>query len=318
MPRKSTTAKTAATEKKPKTTASKAKSAAKTTQTESSKIKSPEEIQRLKYEIWNDISPTGATALESLSVAAAANVIVAEGDSWFDYPPGLDILDNLKRNHGYKIHKVAQAGDSLENMSYGTDIRRNFSRRIPPIYETLEAVSRYRPKVFLLSAGGNDIAGAELESYLNHSDSGMTPIREDYAKYIFSEVARTAYENILRQVWTIDPAIHIISHGYGYAIPDGRGIYNVFGWFTFIGPWLRPAFAKKNITNTTTAESIIKQLVDKFNDMLAGLDQKYANFHYLDLRNEIKRNGWANELHLYDEGYQRVAEIFHQEIKKYQ
>jgi hypothetical protein len=278
------------------------------------KIKSPEEVQRLKYEIWNDILPSGATNLESLE--SAASVIVAEGDSWFDYPPGLDILDNLKRRHNYNIYKVAEAGDSLENMSFGTKTNRNFSRRTPPLEETLRAITKYRPKVFLLSAGGNDIAGAELESYLNHGDSGLQPLRRDFAKYIFSTVARKAYENILNSVWKLDTNIHIISHGYGYAIPDGRAVFNLLG-FNFGGPWLRPSFARKNITNTTIAEGIIAELTDLFNAMLKELDDKHPNFHYLDLRTAIKRDDWRNELHLYDEDFARVADIFHQEIKKY-
>lgn len=280
------------------------------------KVKTPEEIQRLKYEIWDDILPSGAAGLESLSAAAKAEVIVAEGDSWFDYPPGLDILDNLKRKFKYNIYKVAKAGDSLENMSFGTETSRNFSRRPPPIEETLKAIVEYKPKVFLLSAGGNDIAGAELESYLNHADSGLQPLRRDFAKYIFSTVAKRAYENIFTRVWNVDKNIHIISHGYGYAIPDGRSVFNFFG-FSFVGPWLRPAFAKKNITNTTVAEGIIAELTDLFNDMLKELDDKHENFHYLDLRKSIGRDDWRNELHLYDEDYLRVAEIFHEEIKKY-
>ena len=45
--------------------------------------------------------------------------IVAEADSWFDYPVGLDILDHRKRDYGYGNFKVAEAGDTLENMVNG-------------------------------------------------------------------------------------------------------------------------------------------------------------------------------------------------------
>jgi lysophospholipase L1-like esterase len=281
------------------------------------KVRTPEEVQRLKYEIWDDILPSGATPLAAFAASEiVANIIVAEGDSWFDYPPGLDILDNLKQKYKYKIHKVAEAGDSLENMSFGTKTKRNFARETPPLEETLEAIKKHKPKVFLLSAGGNDIAGAELESYLNHADSGLQPLRREFARYIFSTVARRAYENIFTRVWNLDTNIHIISHGYGYAIPDGRAVFNFLG-FNFVGPWLRPSFARKNITKTADAEGIIVELVDLFNAMLKDLDDKFPNFHYLDLRKAIKRDDWRNELHLYDEDYARIADIFHQEIKKY-
>lgn len=47
--------------------------------------------------------------------------IVAEGDSWFDYFPGTDFIDCLRKHHGYYLEKnYAKAGDTLENMIYGT------------------------------------------------------------------------------------------------------------------------------------------------------------------------------------------------------
>lgn len=63
---------------------------------------------------------------------------MAEGDSWFDYPVRLDILDHLKRDYRYEIFKVAEAGDTLENMVYGTEFESNFSRREPPYRNDVE------------------------------------------------------------------------------------------------------------------------------------------------------------------------------------
>lgn len=268
-----------------------------------------DEIQKIKYELWSEDSNI------ELFAATPKQKIVAEGDSWFDYPPGLDILDNLKKKHGYKIYKVSEAGDTIENMSYGTEIRRNFSRRTPQIGETLDAVSRHEPKVFLLSGGGNDLAGPELEAFLNHKDSNLPLVREHYARYIFFEVFKNAYEHIMRSVWKIDPNIHIISHGYGHPIPDGSKI-TIFG-IRFSGPWLRPTLAKKNITNPVEAQQIMCNLIDLFNDMLQELDNEHPNFHYLDLRDQIKRSDWVNELHVSDEAFERIAAIFHGEIQKY-
>src|SRR5215210_6588891 len=89
-----------------------------------------EQVQRIKYELWS----TEADA--QFDEAPSQNRIVAEGDSWFDYDPMLDILDHLKLEYGYDIFKVAQAGDTLENMVYGTDYGRNYSRKTPSIETT--------------------------------------------------------------------------------------------------------------------------------------------------------------------------------------
>lgn len=53
--------------------------------------------------------------------------IVAEGDSWFDYFPGTDLIDCLRKHHGYYLEKnYAKAGDTLENMIYGTGNQQQF------------------------------------------------------------------------------------------------------------------------------------------------------------------------------------------------
>lgn len=45
-------------------------------------------------------------------------VIVAEGDSWFDYPliGKRDILDVLE-DYGYQVESVADMGDTVESMA---------------------------------------------------------------------------------------------------------------------------------------------------------------------------------------------------------
>lgn len=153
-----------------------------------------EQGQRVKYELWS------TTVDARFEEASTQQRIVAEGDSWFDYSVGLDILDHLKRDYRYDIFKVAEAGDTLENMVYGTEIGSNFSRRMPPIETTLSAIERYQPKVFLFSGGGNDIAGSELASYLNHKSSTLPVLREDYLRYVFSTVAKRAYKDLIKFV----------------------------------------------------------------------------------------------------------------------
>ena len=64
---------------------------------------------------------------------------------------------------------------------------------MPPIEATLRAIKQYQPEVFLFSGGGNDIAGSELASYLNHKSSTLLVLPEDYVQYAFSTVAQRAY-----------------------------------------------------------------------------------------------------------------------------
>src|SRR5882724_2071065 len=41
--------------------------------------------------------------------------LLAQGDSWFDYPPGTDLIDCLHRNHGHTITNIAVAGSTLND-----------------------------------------------------------------------------------------------------------------------------------------------------------------------------------------------------------
>ncbi len=276
--------------------------------------KTPEEIAEIKAKLWDDDADIAFAA------AVGGERIVAEGDSWFDYRPGLDILDHLKDkdNYNYRIKKFSSGGDTLENMVYGTEYRPNWNRRPPQIIETLAAIKKYKPKIFLFSGGGNDFAGHEFDSFFNHADAypganASSLIREEYLNYTIFTVYKKAYQDLIDKVHAIDPKIHIISHGYGYAIPDGRAVVNFFN-FRFIGPWLRPTFTRKNILNRKDQKELVKILIDKFNEMLEVLSSDNQNFHYIDLRKTIKEDDWVNEIHPYDYSFEEIAKEFHKKI----
>ena len=40
--------------------------------------------------------------------------LVAEGDSWFDYTPGTDLIDCLRKFHGYRIKNFADLRRRIE------------------------------------------------------------------------------------------------------------------------------------------------------------------------------------------------------------
>lgn len=139
---------------------------------------SPADAQALKAQIWAVDKASRYSSPEMPS-------IVAKGDSWFDYLPGLDILDFLKHDYQYNITKISSAGDTAVNMAWGSDTNSDFSPSLPAqIEHTVDVVKRVKPKFFLISAGGNDVAGDDqFFSYLNHGASGLEPFRESFAEY---------------------------------------------------------------------------------------------------------------------------------------
>ena len=278
---------------------------------------SPEEIQQLKAQLWDSAYEDSvvAAAADTFGTEAPRATIVAEGDSWFDYAPGLDILDLLKRDYGYQIHKHAAAGDTIVNMAWGTEIRRNFEERPSQLLLTLESIRRHQPQFFLISGGGNDIAGNEFGAFLNHRDTGLEPFRKAYAEEVIS-VFKLAYRHIIDSALKIKPDLHVIVHGYANPVPNGTAVINFPGGFRFVGPWLRPSLARNRLDFGTTGRKVIRSLMGMHNEMLAGLVKKYpGQLHHIDLRDEISDADWVNELHLTNAAYRRVAARFHERMK---
>lgn len=270
------------------------------------------EVASLKNTIWNEYTENSHRIFTDRSPIN----IVSEGDSWFNYSiAGFDIIDFLADIDDFSIVRHATPGDTLENMVYGTDFKSRSFALIPPQFnDVLSDIELYRPRFFLFSGGGNDIAGPELESLLNHSSTGLPSLRLAQLDFLVRTTFRETYKFMLDKVWSIDPTVHIISHGYANSIPTGKGVGRILG-FNFAGPWLKPALTKKRILNTAEQIAIITTLISSFNEMLSELENEYANFHAIDFRPEFFENDWANELHLKNSSFRRAASIFEERIR---
>jgi hypothetical protein len=251
---------------------------------------------------------------------------IAQGDSWFDYLPAYfedpihgDLLGHLNRSGEFNIIKAARAGDTLENMAYGTSYDKQTWQPAPAgVEHVLVLIKEHNPKFFMFSAGGNDATDEFLEAYLNHKDSGLPLWREEYFRFRFFTDLKTAYLRIIDKVKSASPNIHIFLHGYAYAIPDGRGVFRVPPHWTFIGPWLRPPLTKKRILEMSKMRQIINRFIDALNDVLAGLENLREHTHYVDLRSVVEDKDWVNEVHPSASTFGRIAETFanriHQEV----
>jgi hypothetical protein len=101
---------------------------------------------------------------------------LAQGDSWFNYWIGRDILYWLHKDSGWEIDSIAVAGSTLNDVVYGPvpkdllDFRQTDapSRRGELIYR----IKQDKPAALLLSMGGNDVAGEEFFSFVNNAMRG--------------------------------------------------------------------------------------------------------------------------------------------------
>lgn len=238
-------------------------------------------------------------------LAASGERLVAEGDSWFDFLPGTDLIDCLESQEGFRIDNFARAGDTLENMIFGSRVDGSGIAVDPPINRVLAQVAAVRPRVLLFSGGGNDVAGDEFATYLNHADSGLPVLREQVADQMIATFGRYL-QRLLEKVAAHSPSTRVLMHGYGHALPSGRGA-GIFG-IAFTGPWMLPALLQKGVRDGAQRRELVRSLIDRYNTMLQALEAASGGqFLYVDLRGEIHDADWRDELHLKNSAYRRCA-----------
>lgn len=262
--------------------------------------------------------PTKARAL--FGTKKTVGVLIAEGDSWFDYPMQ-DVLRLLEDDYLYDVESVAHKGDCVEDMAHAQGQFEEFARRLEKLLRDGKI-----PKAILLSGGGNDIAGDEFALLLNHAASTLPPLNDDIVRGVIDVRLKEAFASIISGLTTIAKSflgrtIPIIMHGYDYPVPDGRGFLG--GWWKLPGPWLQPGFRRKGYADLAKNTDVLITLIDRFNVMLGSVISlpQFSHVHYLDLRGTLKHDAsykkfWANELHPNAAGFDLVTKKFADLISK--
>ena len=242
-------------------------------------------------------------------------LVIAEGDSWFDYP-FFDTLERLEDRFNFEIESVAHKGDTVEGMAYDASQTATLAR----LFEKLGRLNS-QPRAILLSGGGNDIAGDEFAIMLNHASSGLPPLNEQVAAGIIDVRLKFALVSVISGVTALSRhyfrrVVPIIVHGYGHPVPDGRGYMG--GAWILPGPWLKPGFTQKGYADLARNAALVAELLDRFNAMLQTIPGTpgFGHVNYLDLRRVLNsdltgyKRSWNDELHPTKPGFEAVAAEF--------
>lgn len=248
---------------------------------------------------------------------AKPGTLVAEGDSWFDYPLA-DVLEELEDEHGWDVVSVAHHGDTVESMAYSEVQIAGLERALRKVAER-----QVRPKAILLSGGGNDIAGEEFPMLLNHALSGLPPLNESVLQGAIDERLSAAIVTVAAGATVLceqlfGARLPILIHGYDYPVPDGRGFLG--GLSILPGPWLEPGFRRKGYDDLAVCSRHMRTLMDRFNALVEGLagSPGLEHLRYVKLLGTLSselpddeyKAWWGNELHPTRRGFQAVAKLF--------
>ena len=249
----------------------------------------------------------GPAALRAPGAAAVPLQVLAEGDSWFDYPVpffGGGIIPRLEKRIGVPILNLAQAGDETRYM-LGVEARTLLAKRL-----TRGSPAGGPWDVLLFSGGGNDVVDNPMALWIRNYDPARPPaghIHQPRFDAVLGLV-RAAYEDLIAMRDAVSPATHLVFHAYDFAIPDGRGACN-------FGPWLKPTFDLRGFPSQAVAFEVVKVMLQQFAATLQALQRPDVTFINAQGTLAPQKDSWHNELHPAKPGFNRFAEIFHEVLK---
>lgn len=173
--------------------------------------------------------------------------VMAEGDSWFEYPIPLfggGIVPRLQKRLGVPILNLAGAGDEVRFM-LGVEQRKRLIRAL-----TQGSPAGGSWDVVLFSGGGNDITDNPMALWIRDYVHQRPPASLIHQPRFDAALAmvRAGYEDLIALPDNLSASTQLIFHGYDFALPDGRGVCGH-------GPWLKPTFDLRGFPHTNSDAS---------------------------------------------------------------
>ena len=244
---------------------------------------------------------------------AAPLVMLAHGDSWFDYPLSGNSLSLRSTDVIAQLESMGDTQPVIANVSHHGDATTDEmslpkqERMIQALQDPANWMESGKPDAILFSGGGNDIAGDQFCIFLDYAANnigGLNAARFTRAlgmiegSYMDLFVFRDRYA----------PGVPVLAHCYDFPIPNGVHP-------SCAGPWLQPSLDYCGF-NLASGTLIVHQALVEFRQMLLGLASNSANnFFLIDTQGTFSPDQWANELHPYPPGFKAVAQEFVNALK---
>jgi hypothetical protein len=235
-------------------------------------------------------------------------LLLAHGDSWFDYPLSGNSVSPVDTDVIAQLRGMGNPRPIVANLSHYGDATVD-EMSLPKQQRMIEALKdpanwpgAGRPDAILVSGGGNDIAGDRFCIFLDYAGpgaAGLNRVRFDKAL----GMVEASYRDLFAFRDRHAPGVPVFGHCYDFPIPDGRHPICA-------GPWLEPSLEFAG-WDAARGASIVKEALQEFRAMLSGLAAEPGNkFILVETQGLFAAGDWANELHPYPAGFTRVAEKF--------
>lgn len=274
-----------------------------------------------------------------------SRLVLAEGDSWFQFPAGYyslfgpvgyatkDILRNLNENEHIHVKSIAAAGDWFANILY--------------TQQYIEELPKYYPDAFLISGGGNDMVGGNRMAQMVTHDISCAAISKDakYEELIAKrknavDFKEDSYNNGIKfineeffqfinlvfiQYFLLFKNLSLhddykemicITQGYDYVHPglshNPKNIFRrLYEKAVQNGAWISIPLSHRKIHTPQIQYDIVYVMIHEFNEMLIQLAKYFPNVYHIDCRGVAPNiSDWIDELHLKKSKFKLIAETY--------
>ena len=242
------------------------------------------------------------------AVAPRPLVMLAHGDSWFDYPLSGNGLPFGDTGVIAQLKTLGQITPVILNLSHPGDATTEEmclpkqQRMIKSLQDPANWLGNGKPDAILFSGGGDDIAGDQFCIYLDYAGPGTNGLNAVRFPRVLGSI-EASYLSLFAFRDRYAPGVPVYGHCYDFPIPNG-----VHPKCT--GPWLMPSF---NFTgwNPVQGTAIVREALTELKKMQQNLAADPANnFVLVDTQNVLTVSDWANELHPFPDGFRKIAQKF--------
>lgn len=258
---------------------------------------------------------SGRAALSASGAPAAAEplIMLAHGDSWFDYP--LDGND-ISLHSTDIIAQLSQMGDVkplILNVSHFGDATTT-ELALPKQQRLMAALSdpknwgaSGKPDAILFSGGGDDMAGDQFCIYLDENVPGSNGLDASRFEGVLGSIL-ASYRDLFVFRDRHASGVPIFGHTYDFPIPNG--VHPVCS-----GPWLQPSLSFAGWTELSDGVRILHDTLQTFANVLSRLATPENGFSLVDTQGTLAATDWANELHPTPSGFQMIANRFLEQLR---
>lgn len=256
--------------------------------------------------------------------------LVAEGDSWFAYPPkGLiagpatNVIDYVQRWAAPKANllRLASNGDEATAMLSGKQrhLMTELLDYCTGIHRPVDAI--------LFSAGGNDVVGRwDVARFLRPYQAGRSAawhLRDDEAvSPLDVKVAQIelVYVELCHLCAEYSPSTKVVTHTYDEIHPSDVG-FKLFGSIPIGKSWLRHYMEKKKgIHDRPLQKEIADLLLGRLHASLIALEsdpRTAGRLRVVDTHGILPDpHWWQNEIHPTAKGFEKIAKPIYRALRQ--